>query len=439
MTSPTNLDDLRASLTAHADAFTESVTDAEAAGRSASLHTRIRRARNRRRGALAGGVAAVVLVAGGVYAAATLPDSHHSSQPIIAGHTLDKDVDVTGFSYRLAETAQSTPGQQRFTLRLPKVAQDRVIELVSTGLGSGTATLRDGDTDLARASGGSRVARPVPVGSDKHDVTVVLHDAGKDAQVGLAVYDRDQTLPPGIADGTAVFRQNVGASSLVGGAWAQPGQSSLSFTVTGPVKRWRLSDACSLPGSKPSMDVMLDEKVDGKPFAGTGCDTLAERDLDPGTGGSQPDHWPLGPGTHTVTLRLVGHKGHPVNVAGAVFGAAVYRLSAQKVVQGMPVDLQIEANGRDWLLDQVIPADNAQITGPAYVDAVVGPGDWRPVGQHLTAGDRDMEIAGTTNQTGSVGEPELGEVLAGSTYRFWLKHPRDPAAKATILVYRPAG
>lgn len=438
MTSPSNLDDLRVSLSAHADAFTHTVTEADAAGRSASLHARIRRARHRRRGTLAGGVAAVVLVAGGVYAAATLPAPHHSSRPVIAGHTLDTDVTVSGFTYRLGETVQSAPGQQRLTLRLPEVVDDRVIELVGTGLDSGTATLRDGATDLARASGSMRVAAPVPVGSDKHEVTVVLHDAGKDAQVGLAVYDRDGALPSGIDDGTAVFRSRVAATSLVGGVWARPGQASASFTVSGPVQRWRLADECALPGTKPARGVMLDETVDGKPYAGTGCDTIAERDLDPGTSGSEPDHWALGPGKHTFVLRLVDGKGHPVRLPGAIVGAALYAVGGQRTVQGMPIDEQIEANGRDWVLDQVIPADNAQIEGPAYVKAVVGPGDWRPVGQHLTAGDRDLEIAATANQTGSVGGPELGEVLPGSTYRFWLKHPKDPSAKATILVYRPA-
>jgi len=433
------VDELRTSLSAHADALTDdALADDAPLGRKAALQRRIRRARNQRRAGIAGGVAAVVLVAGGVVATVSQP-SRHSSSPEIAGHTMERTVTVTGFDYRLTQTGQSTPGQQRFTFHLPEVGPDRVIELLGTGLGDGWATLEDQDAALARVSGASTAGAPVPVDSTKHDVTVVLRDTRRDAQVGIAVYERDRSLPAGIDDGTAVFRTSVGSDSLLGGTWAAPGRSAVSFTVTGPAERWRVSGSCALPGAKPSRDVMLDEVVDGKSFAAIGCEPLAARSLDPGTAGSQPSRWPLTTGPHTVTVRLVDRGGHPVQVAGAVIGGAIYAVGQQRTVRGMPVDYEVPANGRVWLLDQAIPADNAEITGPAYVEAVLGRGDWRPTAQHLTDGDRDMELAGDDNRAGGASLAGLGEVLAGSTYRFWLEHGKDPAAKATILVYRPLG
>jgi hypothetical protein len=440
------IDELRASLAAHA----ESVTDAAAVARSASLQARIRHARNQRRGAMAGGLAAAVLAAGGLYAAISSPDTRHSSTPEIAGqiagHVLEKDVTVGGFHYRLAATEQSEPGQRTFSVRLPKAESGRVVELVGTGLGKGSATLRDGDLDLARVSDASSLAVPVVVGSDQHDVGVVLRDTTAQAQVGLAIYERDDITPDGVAegnsvgDGTAVFRQRIGASSLQAGAWnIRPDQTVVRFRVKGPLPAWRLADDCAVTGVKKPSDVMLDETVDGKAFGGPGCGTFAQEDLDPGTNAGQPDHWPLGVGWHTIVVRLVDGSGAPAHVANASFGAAIYSVGGQQRVDGVPMDDQIEANGRDWLLDQKIPADNAQITGPAYVQAVIHSGAWQLVGQHLTAGDRDLVPQNIDIAPGVVGEPELGEVLAGSTYRFWLKHPKDSSAKATILVYRPAG
>lgn len=438
------LDELRASLSAHADALADTRSHAAAHERQVALAGRIRRARTQRRATVAGAAASVLIAAGGLYAAISTPGSHHHAGPVIAGHALAGDVTVTGFEYRLASTWQSRPGQQQFTVHLPKASTARVVELVGTGLGQGIATLRDSGTDLARVSTGSTVAAAVPLGSERHDVTVLLRGTGALAQVGLAVYDRGQALPLGISEGvstgrgTATFRHDIGDATLQGGAWNQRAdQTVVRFKVKGPLATWQLADTCAVQGVKAPARISTDITVDGKPFGGSGCTSFAARSQDPGTSAGQPWNWALGAGWHHVVVRLVDRPGHPAMVAAASFGAAIYRIDGQRRIQGMPVDRRIEANGRDWYLARTVPGRSARVTGPAYVVAVLGSGDWRTAGHHLTPGDEDLEPA--RSEFPGVSMRNLAEVLAGSTYDLTVRNAKDSSAQATILVYRPAG
>jgi hypothetical protein len=396
------LEDLRTSLAGHAEA----ITDDALIGRNAALRDRIRRARTRRRAGVAGGLAAAVLVAAGVVAGIVAP-SHRTVAPVIAGHALQSRVTVQGFGYALAQTAQGRPGQTTLRLQLPEVDRDRVVSLVASGLGGGRATLQQ-STDAGDDGGGlerivadSAVGGPVPVDTSKETLVVRVSGAPGTAVVGLAVYGRDDTMPPGVLspDRSTVFRQSIGSAHLVGGAFAAPGADSVTMSVEGDPSHWGLQVLCEIPlqGRRVpqgwSSHHWLRVSIDGQPAWAESCGGLTagepgDEDAAHGVVDVDPQLW--GPGTeHTVTIST-GASSRDKDPAepfdGAVIGMAAYDVPATSPVGGGSAPLVQEYEGRDWTVDHVYSSHG-----------------WaKAFGRTLVVGDQPVALGVSARTRGSV-------------------------------------
>lgn len=441
------LDDLRSSLSRHADEIPLALPDRT--DRHASLRGRIRRARNARRAGAAGALAAVVLVAGGVLTA-VIP-GRHGSPPVIAGHALPETVEVYGFGYRLDSATQSHPGARTLVVKLPRVDRDRVVSLVGTGLGSGWATLttdpssQDGQAGQQdRIVGGSAVNLPVPVADQATTLYVKVTGAPRTAQVGLAVYDADGSMPAGVSAHGLVLRRAVGSARLVAGRIGDAGTSKLRFRVKGPLRHMHLSDSCYTDARGAWMWV----SIDGDGSMEQQCESPADKVIDVGAGESGSPAHGLGAGWHTITARVMrgsGKAAPPLDPADAQLAVGVYRDGPSTTVDGMAIPDEREAMGRLWKLVSVTPYRPGM-----RIDATHGPVQLgivtvahSSVALDVTEPDgMTTEVGGFTNGTGSAAASWGTGVLAGTVYRLHAVNGNERTlsakdARTTILEYRP--
>ena len=472
MTHLNGLDDLRASLHAHADTAIDAVPDTIHVARGAALQTRIRRARNQRRAGIAGGIAAALLVTGGVSATTTLPD-RHASGPQIADHTLERSLELNGFDYRLGRTAQSSPGGRQLMITLPATDRDRYVRLVGDGIGAGDATLmtgidrpekdEQGITTYGEGSVLDRIATdrgldaPVPVPSEKTILTVRLRNASPDAVVGLAVYDQDAPVPGGVSADTMTFPQAVGTGRLVAATIGTVGERSVSITFEGPVRNPDLESLCTTTSTNVSGHVT---EAGRKGWAGSGCDR-PDPVFDTNLGLFHGEGVPMngyGPGTHTLTLTArhvsdrAGHAGHADHdTALAADEAKDLRLalglyddtSPVRTVAGSDWDETMLVDGQLWHLDEVVPYREG-IT----IDATAGP---VMLGQAFRGStDYCLEAAGSQHDVFSFGCNSSNvspggtwgqRLMPGASYVLTtssMDHPDQPGRGISdVLVYRP--
>ena len=465
----TSIDDLRASLTAHADTL-DAEPGASRVDRQAALRARIRRARNQRRAAIAGGTAAVVLAVGGVYAAISAPDTRHSSTPEIAGHTLERALSIDGFEYDLDQTAQSSPGSHQLTLTLPASHRDRYVRLVGTGIGQGDATLLQG-TDAPRTANGvttydsgsfldriatdSAVDAPVSVPADKTTLTVRLRDASSTAVVGLAVYDQSTVMPAGVSAGDMAFPQTVGDERLVAATIGKVGERSVSITFQGPVRHPDLESLCTSV-TKHIFGHVTETGTKG--WSGGDCsepDPVFDTNLGVFHGEGVPDAG-YGPGTHTLTLTAMHHTSHIRTDSPLAEGeAADLRLalglyddpSPVRKVDGMEWSERMLDGGRLWQLDEVRPYREGLRVDATEGTVMLGLSHTGKTSDYCLSatGDNgdvltfDCDSSNVGGASGSWGQT----LMPGTTYSLRTSRWDDGHAAGTglghVLVYRPVG
>lgn len=453
------LDDLRSTLAGHAD----DLADTGLRARNAAVATRVRHVRRQRRAALAGGLAAVVAIVGTGLALGPLQRHDRSLEPTapLAGHAIPRDIDVTGFTYALASSAESKPGDQKLTLSLPKTDHDRVVSLVASGLGSGDATLFRGNGSpdvgpvrgkpagydagrvLDRVAVDSAVDAPVVVGPEATHLTVRLRNAAAGAVVGLAAYDQTGSLPEGVSAHGMAFPKTVGNEHLVTGAIGRPGDASVSITFRGPVRNPDLESLCAT-AAKGVWGHVTQTGVKG--WSGGECgplDPIADVNLGVGHSEGVPAVG-FGPGLHTLTITAVPHtRGHrDLRLALGLYDNP----APLRRVDGMNVGTRVVSGGRLWRLDRVVP----YVEGRTVVDATSGPVMLgmtyvgRSASCPVATGSDRLAYYFTCNESAADGPSETsGELLMpGATYTLSTQNPdnsRKPGSGLKdILVYRPA-
>jgi hypothetical protein len=272
---------------------------------------------------------------------------------------------------------------------------------------------------------------------------VRLHDAPADARVALAVYERDGSLPAGVDDGTAVFREEATGDRLLTGAFGEPGQAELTLTFTGSLGDVRFSEYCRPDGPR----LWLKMEIDDEGWTGGPC-SAGDPGEDAGAYGTS-----LSPGSareqHTVRLWVTraqaGRRGTPVANPGTVIGLGIYSLEGERrVSHGVEVPPVVEWNGRSWtwagtieppagaraLRRSLDTADGPLLVGFAARRSVVvlsADGGLVP--------DQSMQFNARST---SGGGPQM-ELLAGDSYSVSLREVRaGHVLDGALVVYRPA-
>ena len=319
------IDDLRATLQHHAADLPDELDHA----RSASVHQRVRVARQRRRAVVAGGIAsALAVTVGGVGLAALV--SHRSSElRPLAGHTPPARMTSLGFGYSFVE---GKAGDGTVTIDFDASDSPRLVSWAGSSAGAVEVEVRDQQIGDASDFSSFTTISPGETGP------VTVTGRGK---VALAVYRLD-TLAPGVTGDGSVFRDEVAGDSLLGAAFGDASHP-VRLQVSSPTGRLRLASTCRHAPSGTWLTVEVDGEMttSGECYGDHG-------DVDAGVGGGTFD---IDTGTHTVTSRLTqGMDGPAVEAApGLEFGVGVYA-AARPVTADSPfqMDPQIEYDGHVW-------------------------------------------------------------------------------------------
>lgn len=411
-----SLDDLRRTLSDHADA----VTDDALPLRAASVHGRVRRVRRQRR---AGAVAALALVVGAGLGLRSLADPPRTVQPAktVVGLDVPQRVVVSGFPYEIDRAATFVDD----TVALPRATQEQAITLVGDDLGTGSATLVVGADDdgnggeaVARVDARHPQARPYPMSEDASRLRVRFEGVPDDARAGLAVYRATDALAPGVAapDGTAVLRDSVGGDRLLDGSWAGSGEASTTVSVPREdLRRDRQIEVrvyCRAEGRGLRLHV---RSADGEIIRGACDETGREPGFSYGTTA------PATGGLQAYVTR--GERGPRVRFGDdAMLGLAVYRAGA---TTAGPLDTALpqvkEELGRLWRLDSVREGALSTLTvrtgepiaGDRLLVSITGRGTYRTV---WTGGATrgTSTYFGNDVSGGAVGT--AGILLGGETY-----------------------
>lgn len=328
--------------------------------RVAAVHDRVALVRRRRRTGVMGAAAAAVLVA----AVAVVPGVLERNEPepadtgapaTLAGWDIPESQILDGFTYEYVRGVESEGN--RLVLDLPRSDMPRALSWASSEDLKGTVSVTVDSELVARDSaGGLAEGYPLHEGG-KH--TIVIRSSGDaDAgDLGLAVYEQSDDLPPGISNGVTTFRESIAENVLLGGAIGEPGQSRLSFDVTAPSTRLRFSDFCY----GGSADVVAEVYLNGQLVSSADC---ADGPYpDPGTTGSSYESdaalatYGIEPGS-TVKVEMVlaspDGDGARVEAPDAVLGAAVYELGpAAATAAGWEVPATVEYEGRLWAFSKL--------------------------------------------------------------------------------------
>lgn len=413
----TSLDDLRSTL----DRRAEGLDDTERYVRPVAVHARIRAVRRRRAAtAIVAAVLVVIGAAAGVESWRT-PDQVQPAGRTVLGIDVPATIDVTAFPYDLAGTHDLTDSG----LHLDAAPHDQAVQLVATGLGSGSATLFVDDEPVARVRGDEQTALPVPLADGAADVRVRFDGTPDTARAGIALYEATDELAPGISNGTAVFRDEVAGHRLIAAVFSQPGASSAEMSAPGRLDQARFAFYCT--ATDDNLWVNLD--IDGSPGTSSSCGGSG-RDAAIGTSTTElrVDSSPV----HSVRVYLTrGSDGPEVSPAGVVFGAGVYeRDTIETRVLGITVETTVEYEGRTWTLDDVLDS-------PATIDTADGDRLLAYVARGrkatLSWSGRLVpdQVTSMGSASGGVSSSQAGLLLAGDRYTVRL------AGTGQIVVYRP--
>ncbi|TIC87640.1 hypothetical protein E8D34_08095 [Nocardioides sp. GY 10113] len=421
------LDDLRSQL-AH-DA--ETVAGAPDPARIGSVRRRVRAIRRRRHAALAAGTAAVVAaVALGVPTLGGGKDAEPADDA--------PTVEVNGFQYRLDLAVDGEPGERTVSADLPSSDRARVVQLSATDLPDGArVTLVDPyfDTVHSQLMGGDADQPPVPIQAGPVPLEIRSRGISPETVLRLSVFERvDGHLPPGISNGTAVFRDEIAGETLVDGGFLPEGASSMTFEVPGPISTLTFSFYCDR-GSQRTM--ALSVRIDDGTTLYSKC-LRDPSDVDAGGGGTGVDLLDDPAGTmHTITFATTESRGSEEVVAldGTVAGLGIYRDGAREQVAGVEVDRVVEAAGRTWELadapGRTARLDLEEADAPRLVGFVAAKG--QPAKQVMLA--TNGRLGSSTGLPGGYGITDT--IWPGRTVDLAVVDGRGRAAQGSVLIYRP--
>jgi|GEM_PF-2538517 len=335
-----SLDDLRATLDAHA-------TDLDAAAgvgstRAAAVHGRVRVVRRRRRAAAVGATAAVLVAVGAVTLLPT--GSERAVAPAtVVGVRVPTTMTALGFGYDLAEGIDGRDG--RVSVELAASDEPRLVSWATSGDDRGVV-VRSGEAES-----------PVSYRVDDFGDYVYV-PAGNDAEVtvradegdpGLAVYTLGDERPEGYTNGGVTFRQSGSVGELAGAVVGEPGQVDVSFEAA-PAPEGSEGVRLAVLCVNGSDDMFLELEVGGKPVSSLG--TSCTGPLDPDGSAGTVTAFRIEPG-QDVSARVYatdGDGGQLLQDDDLVLGVAAYTTDSYvtDVESGESRALVVESGGHRW-------------------------------------------------------------------------------------------
>lgn len=387
------IDDLRATLQHHAADLPDELDHA----RGAAVHQRVRVARQRRRQAVAGGIAAAVALTVGAVNLIHLPSSPSpADQRTLAGFLAPDTMSSLGFGYRFE---QGSDGSGTVTLRLPASDQPRLISWAGSTAGEVSVVTPDrqltSDQDFADFT--------TIYGGESGDVTVT-----GPGEVAVAVYTLDE-LAPGIAQDGVVFRDQVAAAPLLGAAFGDTADP-ISLEVTTPTGRIRVAAVCR---NAPA-GAWLRVAIDGDLLSSGEC--FNDWFVDAGASSSGTFDG-LGGESHTITATVTqGQDGPAIEAPGLEYGVGAYAEPLSIVTGPFDVSPEVEYDGHTWVYGELDTAAAGRgrfavtlTRGPVYVVAHHARMAKGALVEAALDGTANMGFAGGGTGSGGLGVGQVGD------------------------------
>lgn len=415
------LDDLRQTL----EEYAVGADDPDAsAGRTAAIRNRIAGLRRRRRAALAGTVAAVVVAVAAIGVGADLVRrSSHTPGPMkrpgVSRVAVPDHVTANGYQYDLLETVTGSPGRGPIAKVGPS-KQMRVVVVTGHGLGGGAATLYTGGQPIDRLVGDGSTE---PLLTSGRDLTVRYHGTPRDASVTITVYQHRAGLP--VFPELDLGRLRVARTAATGKAGV-----SLSFRSDGGDVEAPMY--CVSPKGGPRIYTHV--QIDDRPaLLGVGCARSGADE--PLLSTSATVHVPAGQHRAKLWLSTTEH-GRPHVFPGVSLGLAAYVADPIVAVGGFHAPRTVQAGGRLWTL---VPRDRTGQT-VRTAEPMLAVGVFRAGGYSRTPLDgrvvRLPDGSLTVDTTVDYTIETYGMVLPGWNERLSL--PKPPPGGGVIVLYRLA-
>ncbi len=342
-----SLDELRRTFEQYAD----DLHDGEQHARPAAVRARVRLARRRRVGVVAVAAAIALVLATGTTALVRGTGDPEPAGPKLADIHVPPRIEVLGAPYRLAETRRAAADG---SIDAPAGGDDRYVTLVTTGLGSGAATLRSGYWPIARVRGDQQLSAPAPAPAGE-DLRVELDGAPRSARAEVAIYEPTGEPAPGVAADGVVFTQRYDDRELVDAQFATRGAEA---TVDVPDGADDITVSAYCHSETDNLWLHRSGTDGGFPCADLATVT-PEALLRPQ------------PGERTLGVYVTqGRNGPRATGADVTFGVALYRLAvAPTTVLGTEVRTVVDFNGRTWRLDEILDS------GPSEYEVDTSDGD----------------------------------------------------------------
>ncbi len=335
------LSDLRTTLDEHA----ERVPDGEAVVRSAAVRHRISVVRRRRRTALVG-VAAVVLLAGVAGITGLVgprgDDNALPTAPTIFGVKAPTTQQALGYTYRTSGVAVTFEGA--WTTQIHANAQPTLLSWTTERPTTVHVTLPDATHWTSTVSRFRDYVVIPPEVSGKVRVSV---DSGR---VGLTSYDLTDARPDGVTRDAITFRRTVADTPLVFAEIGATGQTDARSSFRAVDGQVRIAVLCTGAPSGTTVHVTLGRGVEND----TGCGTTG---FDPGSnviGANNPGHVGADVPVRVWATRSDGTTPLSSEDAGRVrLGVGLYGpVAGAKGALGA-IDRALEYGGHTWRLDTV--------------------------------------------------------------------------------------
>lgn len=417
-----SLDDLRATLDAHA-------TDLDAGAgasttRAASVHGRVRVVRRRRRVAAAGAAAAVLVAVGAVTLLPT--GSERAVAPAtVVGVRVPTTMTALGFGYDLAAGIDGQDG--KVSVELAASDEPRLVSWATSGADRGVV-VRSAETEEPVSYRVDDFGDYVYIAPGNDAEVTVRADAG---DPGLAIYTLGEGRPEGYTKGGVTYPRSAAAGDLAGAVVGDPGQSDVSLEAVAP--QTSAGVGYYLFCVDGPEDVFLELEVGGKPASSlfTSCDGP----LDPNGSATRDIGFRIKPG-EDLSARFYatdGDGGPVLQDDDIVLGVGVYTTETYSSDIGSDESrrLVVDEAGHRWEQTETVRLESFQ-GGDRTVRVVVpdAPGPVLAIVQAKVAGSTVTEYGddgarieqgrGSISSTSTVTSGEVisvkkgnGELVAG--------------------------
>lgn len=339
------IDDLRGTLERHAD----SLVDERLHDRGTDVHLRVRAARQRRRGVVAGVAAAALAVVGVV----TLLLDGDSAPPEptneVVGVPAPDELTALGYRYTFTTSVEGEDG--RAVVKLEGSPKPRLVTWATSGDDQRARVQVDADPPLAYDVPDFGDWVEVPAG-----VTATVTVQTNAGNSGLAIYTRTSDRPAGITKDGVTFRETVEGEPVLGATIGDPGEADVTVDPSRYAPSLDLRTFC---GGGPENTYVHLAVGDDEVSSGEGCDAVVQND---------PTSFdaaivPLRPGEDdSVRLYVTrGPNGPLVDDPDLRIGLGVYAAEAPPSATTSAFPTYVEEGGHLWeLSDRVGSAPGEQ-------------------------------------------------------------------------------